>query len=115
MIEVPKKRRALSEKNAIIVKGARENNLKKVDVAFPIGGLICVTGVSGSGKTFSALRLAFAMRRAGIGKKIVVADSENESAGLYEGMSMDGERWEYDVCPMPSEKQNPAGYTEAYE
>jgi hypothetical protein len=76
---------------------------------------INLEGVSGSGKTFTALRLAFAMRRAGIGRKIVVADSENESAGLYEGVTMDGERWEYDVCPMPQEKQNPAGYTEAYE
>lgn len=76
---------------------------------------VCFEGVSGGGKTYSALRLAFAMRRAGIGKKIVVADSENESAGLYEGVVSDGERWEYDVCPMPTEKQNPIGYTEAYE
>lgn len=76
---------------------------------------INLEGVSGSGKTFSALRLAFAMRRAGIGTKIVVADSENESAGLYDGVVQDGERWEYDVCPMPPDKQNPAGYTEAYE
>jgi hypothetical protein len=76
---------------------------------------INLEGVSGSGKTYTALRLAFAMRRAGIGKKIVIADSENESAGLYEGVTQDGEKWEYDVCPMPSEKQNPVGYTEAYE
>ncbi len=76
---------------------------------------INLEGVSGSGKTYTALRLAFAMRRAGIGKKIIVADSENESAGLYEGVVQDGERWEYDVCPMPTEKQNPVGYTEAYE
>jgi hypothetical protein len=76
---------------------------------------INLEGVSGSGKTYTALRLAFAMRRAGIGKAIVVADSENESAGLYEGVVADGERWEYDVCPMPQEKQNPAGYTECYE
>ena len=76
---------------------------------------INLEGVSGSGKTYTALRLAFAMRRAGIGKKIIVADSENESAGLYEGVVADGERWEYDVCPMPQEKQNPVGYTEAYE
>ncbi|RKZ07868.1 excinuclease ABC subunit UvrA, partial [bacterium] len=36
---------------AITVRGARENNLKNIDVAFPIGKLICVTGVSGSGKS----------------------------------------------------------------
>jgi len=50
-IEVPAKRRKLNEKNAISVKGARENNLKGVDASFPLGGMICVTGVSGSGKS----------------------------------------------------------------
>ena len=50
-IEVPKRRRSLNEKNAVTVKGARHNNLKKVDAAFPVGGFTCVTGVSGSGKS----------------------------------------------------------------
>ncbi|MDX2132740.1 MAG: excinuclease ABC subunit UvrA [Planctomycetota bacterium] len=50
-IETPAKRRRLNTKQAIIVKGARENNLQRVDVAFPLGGLVCVTGVSGSGKS----------------------------------------------------------------
>lgn len=76
---------------------------------------INLEGVSGSGKTFTALRLAFAMRRAGVGKRIVVVDSENDSAGLYEGINIDGERWEYEVCPMPRDKQNPPGYSDAYE
>ena len=35
----------------LIVRGASENNLKQVDVRFPLGKLICVTGVSGSGKS----------------------------------------------------------------
>ena len=75
---------------------------------------ISLEGTSGSGKTFTALRTAFAMRMAGIGKRIVVADSENESASLYDGIVMDGEKWEYDVCPIPPEKQNPLGYAECY-
>ncbi len=50
-IELPRRRRAVTTKRAIVVKGARENNLKNVDVAFPLGGLVCVTGVSGSGKS----------------------------------------------------------------
>ena len=50
-IELPRTRRKLTEKNAIAIKGARENNLKNVDVCFPLGGLVCVTGVSGSGKS----------------------------------------------------------------
>ncbi|MSQ40093.1 MAG: excinuclease ABC subunit UvrA [Dehalococcoidia bacterium] len=35
----------------IVVQGARENNLKNIDVEFPLGTLVCVTGVSGSGKS----------------------------------------------------------------
>jgi excinuclease ABC subunit A len=50
-IETPKTRRKVTQKQAIAVKGARHNNLKRIDVAFPVGGLICVTGVSGSGKS----------------------------------------------------------------
>ncbi len=47
----PDTRRKVSAKGAIVVKGARENNLKGIDAAFPLGGFICVTGVSGSGKS----------------------------------------------------------------
>jgi len=50
-VPTPKSRRKLSEKKAITIKGAKENNLKSVDVAVPLGGLVCVTGVSGSGKS----------------------------------------------------------------
>ncbi len=50
-IEIPQKRRKMSEKEAIVVKGARANNLKGIDVTIPLGGFVCVTGVSGSGKS----------------------------------------------------------------
>lgn len=49
-IDVPKKRRQ-SGKDAIVVKNAQHNNLKNIDVSFPLGTFICVTGVSGSGKS----------------------------------------------------------------
>src|SRR5690606_24618943 len=50
-IAVPKERRKLQHAKALTVKGASQNNLKKIDVAFPLGGIVCVTGVSGSGKS----------------------------------------------------------------
>ena len=49
-IEVPKKRRKGNGK-FIAVKGAKENNLKNINVKFPLGTFTCVTGVSGSGKS----------------------------------------------------------------
>lgn len=49
-ISVPEKRRTGSGK-FLTVKGAKENNLKNIDVSFPLGEFICVTGVSGSGKS----------------------------------------------------------------
>jgi excinuclease ABC subunit A len=51
IIEVPKKRRPMKKKVGIKVIGAEENNLKKIDVFFPLSQLICITGVSGSGKS----------------------------------------------------------------
>lgn len=49
-IPLPGKRRRGSG-NELIIKGARENNLKGIDVALPLGAFICITGVSGSGKS----------------------------------------------------------------
>lgn len=50
-ISIPKKRRALDPKRKLTVKGARENNLKDIDVEIPLGAFVSVTGVSGSGKS----------------------------------------------------------------
>lgn len=50
-IPVPRTRRPLDAKRAIVVCGARQNNLKNIDVRIPLGGFVCVTGVSGSGKS----------------------------------------------------------------
>lgn len=50
-IDVPKKRRAVRADRRLIVRGASENNLKNIDVAFPLGVMTVVSGVSGSGKS----------------------------------------------------------------
>jgi excinuclease ABC subunit A len=49
-IKIPENRRVIDERSIQII-GAEENNLKALDVAFPIGLFTCVTGVSGSGKS----------------------------------------------------------------
>ena len=50
-IAVPKKRRKIMKDRQLVVRGARENNLKNIDVAFPLGLMTVVSGVSGSGKS----------------------------------------------------------------
>lgn len=78
-IDVPNKRRQGNGKY-LIVKGAKHNNLKNIDVKFPLGKFICVTGVSGSGKSslindilYKALAKSFyrAIEKAGEHKGIV--------------------------------------------
>ena len=50
-IELPATRRSLDPKRALVVKDAKENNLKGINVSFPLGLFVAVTGVSGSGKS----------------------------------------------------------------
>jgi len=49
-IKIPKEHRAAG-KRQVVLRGAREHNLKNIDVTIPLGALICITGVSGSGKS----------------------------------------------------------------
>jgi excinuclease ABC subunit A len=50
-ISIPAKRRPLDPKRKLVIKGAKENNLKDVEVEIPLGVFVSVTGVSGSGKS----------------------------------------------------------------
>jgi excinuclease ABC subunit A len=50
-IEIPKTRRPIDPKRQLVIKGAKENNLKDIEVTVPLGLFVSVTGVSGSGKS----------------------------------------------------------------
>jgi len=50
-IAIPKSRRPIDAKRKLVVKGAKENNLKDIEVEVPLGVFVSVTGVSGSGKS----------------------------------------------------------------
>lgn len=50
-IAVPKKRRSIEKERKLVIKGAKENNLKDITVEFPLGVVTVVSGVSGSGKS----------------------------------------------------------------
>jgi excinuclease ABC subunit A len=57
-IEVPAERRPGNGKY-LVIKGARENNLKNIEVRLPLGKLVCITGVSGSGKSTLLVEIVF--------------------------------------------------------
>ena len=110
-ITVPKKRR--TTKNFIEIKGARENNLKNIDVAFPLESLTVITGVSGSGKSTLVKKILFpALQKKleGIGEK---AGQFSELTGSYAHIKS----IEYvDQNPIGrSSRSNPVTYIKAYD
>ncbi|MCF6132189.1 excinuclease ABC subunit UvrA [Flavobacterium wongokense] len=110
-ITIPKKRR--TSKNFIEIKGARENNLQNVDVAFPLECLTVITGVSGSGKSTLVKKILFpAMQKKleGIGDK---AGQFTELSGSFSHIK----HIEYvDQNPIGrSSRSNPVTYIKAYD
>ncbi len=110
-IPIPKKRRT-ADQGAIAVRGARENNLKGIDVDFPLGRLNLVTGVSGSGKSSlvngvlkSALARAVGRSKERIGKVDQVSG--------YEGID---KVVDIDQSPIGrTPRSNPATYTSVFD
>ncbi len=60
MIEIPNKRRIINKQKILTLSKVYTNNLKNLDVVFPLGNFICVTGVSGSGKSSLVIDTLFA-------------------------------------------------------
>ena len=106
-IDPPAIRRPLTEKKAITVKGARENNLKNVDVAFPVGGFLCVTGVSGSGKSTLVNDILLAAAHKEVGEKRTKPGAHDKVTGLGQVQRV----VEVDQAPIGrTPRSNPATY-----
>nr|WP_297306210.1 excinuclease ABC subunit UvrA [uncultured Flavobacterium sp.] len=110
-IEVPKKRRTF--KNFIEIKGARENNLKNIDVTFPLDCLTVITGVSGSGKSTLVKKILYPVLQkhlTGTGDK---PGKFNSISGSYSHIK----NLEYvDQNPIgKSSRSNPISYLKAYD
>ena len=110
-IEVPTKRR--TSKNNIQVIGARENNLKNVDVTFPLNCLTVITGVSGSGKSTLVKNILYPTMQKqliGHGEKI---GQHTEIKGNFENIK----HVEFiDQNPIGrSSRSNPVTYIKAYD
>jgi excinuclease ABC subunit A len=71
-IPVPEQRRRAAKSRSLVLEGAESNNLRRVDASFPLGCFVCVTGVSGSGKSSlinETLSRALTRRLGGIAPK----------------------------------------------
>jgi excinuclease ABC subunit A len=110
-VPVPTQRRKPTD--FIEIKGARENNLKEVDVKFPIGTLTVVTGVSGSGKSTLVRKILFpAVAR--------LKGEYSEEAGKYSDLTGSLDRITQiemvDQNPIgKSSRSNPVTYIKAYD
>lgn len=80
-IEVPAHRRK-GNKKFLEIKGAKENNLKNINVKFPLGTFICVTGVSGSGKSSLITEIVYKALASNLYKTKVKPGKFREIKGL---------------------------------
>lgn len=110
-IEAPTTPRGWS--NAIVIKGAREHNLKNIDVKIPLGVITCITGVSGSGKSSLAKGILYpALRRELADTGIKPGDHQ----ALEGDVGMIGSVEIVDQNPIgKSSRSNPVTYLKAYD
>lgn len=111
IIPVPERRRKLN--SHILIKGARENNLKNIDVKIPLNGLVCISGVSGSGKSTLIKQIFYPAMLKQLGKS-------SNKIGEFDGLSGDIRRIEevemVDQNPIGrSSRSNPATYVKAFD
>ena len=110
-IEVPKKRR--TSNYFIEIKGARENNLKNIDVTFPLNMLTVITGVSGSGKSTLVKKLLYPILLKEVGGYGEKAGQYTEMSGKFQSVK----NVEFvDQNPIGrSSRSNPVTYIKAYD
>ncbi len=110
-IAVPKERS--TSKHSITIKGARENNLKNIDITFPLDVLTVVTGVSGSGKSTLVSKLLYPILLKETG-------GYGEKAGQYTSVTGNYKHIKHvefvDQNPIGrSSRSNPVTYIKAYD
>ena len=110
-IEIPAKRRKVDPKRVISVRGARGNNLKDVDVDFPLGLMTCVTGVSGGGKSTLTMETLYKQAARTLNKSSVQPMPHDSLDGLDQLDKIIN----IDQSPIGrTPRSNPATYTGAF-
>ncbi|MBU2103821.1 excinuclease ABC subunit UvrA, partial [Patescibacteria group bacterium] len=109
-IEVPEERRT-SEKGSIKVKGATLHNLKNQNIEVPLGKLVAITGVSGSGKS----TFLYDILHKNIAKRLAKRQSEPEHCASITGTEYIGRAVLINQSPIGrTPRSNPATYTGAF-
>jgi excinuclease ABC subunit A len=109
-IEVPEQRR--EPRGALLVRGAREHNLKGIDVAIPLGVFCCVTGVSGSGKS----TLVNETLHHAVANRLHQAKLRPGAHDGIDGLSQIDKIINIDQSPIGrTPRSNPATYTGAFD
>ncbi len=96
----------------LVVRGAREHNLKGIDVRFPVGLFICITGVSGSGKSTLAEEVLYR----GLAWRLGYLVGKPGAHDGIEGVEHFDKAIEIDQSPIGrTPRSNPATYTKAFD
>lgn len=107
-LPVPLKRKKFKTTKTLTIKGAREHNLKSVNVAFPVGLITCVTGVSGSGKSTLVIDTLYQ----NIHNKLYNTNTHSGSLDSITGLNHFDKVIDIDQSPIGrTPRSNPATYT----
>lgn len=110
-VPLPESRRNGNGK-VLTIKGARENNLKDLDVSIPLGKLVCITGVSGSGKSTLMVDILYNA----LAKEIMGARTQPGNYDQIEGLGFIDKIINIDQSPIGrTPRSNPGTYTSVFD